>query len=608
MNQYSLPLHNEALRVAIIAENFLPKIDGSTITIAHPLQHLTSTGVHALLLGPESGISTSSPPPSCVRAFSPHVIHLVDPIWLGVQALAAITIRFPTTSIVTSHHTNLPTYAEVFGYPYYHWRTWGVHRWLHSFARSTLVPSRSTAQPLREKGFANLRVVGRGVDEALFHLPPIHSPLSARSCYARNGVPAPTTSLSIGRLSPEKNLELLVHAYAALVSSPTTYRPKIKTHLVSIGTGPFLLALRHICAALGVHAVFAGHLSGRALGEAVASGDIVCFPSITETFGQVTLQGMAAGLPVVGLYVEGTADLVQRGRTGLLLDPLSATDAPHAAGLDDTKSSSSSAWSLPLPSLSPHDSAVSEAVPSLNSPSRTKHNAEDPVPDSGVCFAPIDTEPGAAFGLLPPLELPPPIQEPQPSRWQNDDDGDDDPFASPPDLALPHSSADPSSNANAIAGTADAPPVGSFHTLAPLMRAARPSLSRGNGQARACTLDALSLGGVQPAHGGRAYVDACRPTSPSLGSGSSSSNLQHPGTSNATDDKTPLLGASSSNPDSNANLTNLTPAGERTIVDGLGNEAAWLVDALVVLYALVAATLSHAIYMVPAGADLWVWR
>jgi hypothetical protein len=55
-------------------------------------------------------------------------------------------------------------------------------------------------------------------------------------------------------------------------------------------------------------------------------------------------------------------------------------------------------------------------------------------------------------------------------------------------------------------------------------------------------------------------------------------------------------------------LTNLPPAGERTIVDGLGNGAAWLVDALVVVYVLVAATLSHAIYMVPAGADLWVWR
>lgn len=150
-------------------------------------------------------------------------------------------------------------------------------------------------------------------------------------------------------------------------------------------------------------------------------------------------------------------------------------ETPHAAGLDDTSSSSSSAWSLPLPSLSPHDSAVSEAVPSLNSPSRTKYDAEDPVPDSGVCFAPIDTEPGAAFGLLPPLELPPPMQEPQPSRWQDDDDGDDDPFSSPSDLALPHSSADPSSNANAIAGTADAPPVGSFHTLAPLMRAGAPA-------------------------------------------------------------------------------------------------------------------------------------
>jgi hypothetical protein len=50
-----------------------------------------------------------------LRSFEPHVIHLVDPIWLGVQALIALQILFPSTPIVTSHHTNLPTYAEIFG-------------------------------------------------------------------------------------------------------------------------------------------------------------------------------------------------------------------------------------------------------------------------------------------------------------------------------------------------------------------------------------------------------------------------------------------------------------------------------------------------------------
>ncbi|KAJ7921547.1 hypothetical protein B0H13DRAFT_2655938 [Mycena leptocephala] len=74
----------------------------------------------------------------------------VDPIWLGVQSLIALQILFPSTPIVTSQHTNVPTYMEIFGYPYFHYRTWQIHA--YSFARYTLVPSPSTARLLREKG------------------------------------------------------------------------------------------------------------------------------------------------------------------------------------------------------------------------------------------------------------------------------------------------------------------------------------------------------------------------------------------------------------------------------------------------------------------------
>jgi hypothetical protein len=72
--------------------------------------------------------------------------------------------------VVTSHHTNLPTYATIFGYPYYHHRTWQINSYLHSFAKYTLVPSVSTAGLLEQKGFANLRVCHRGVDPKLFNV------------------------------------------------------------------------------------------------------------------------------------------------------------------------------------------------------------------------------------------------------------------------------------------------------------------------------------------------------------------------------------------------------------------------------------------------------
>ncbi|KAJ7921595.1 hypothetical protein B0H13DRAFT_2318297 [Mycena leptocephala] len=193
----SQPLHTDskALRVAIITENFLPKIDGSTITSVHLLHHLVATRARVMLLGPEIGM------PGCLgclafiprlllcpRTFASHVIHLVDPTWLGVQALIALHILFPGTPIVTSHHTNLPTYAEIFGY--------------------ALVPSPSTVHLLREKGWANIRVVGRGVDGGVFSF--THRSPALRASWDAS---SPTdVILSVGQLSPEKNLGLVAWA------------------------------------------------------------------------------------------------------------------------------------------------------------------------------------------------------------------------------------------------------------------------------------------------------------------------------------------------------------------------------------------------------------
>ncbi|KAJ7749790.1 hypothetical protein DFH07DRAFT_922896 [Mycena maculata] len=341
MSTNSTITHGEVLRVAIVAENFLPKIDGSTVTIAHLLQHINRShsrgegGVQAMLFGPESGMAeyegaalfgTKGVPLrvypglkinfispaflAALRAFAPHIIHLIDPIWLGVQVLAALPLLFPRARVVTSHHTNLPTYAAVFGYPYFHHRTWSLHTWFHSFAAFTLVPSWSSAELLRGKGWERLRVVGRGVDPAFC---PTNRSAALRASWGAR--PADVVVLSVGRLSVEKNLGLLVAAVAAL---PPGVRARTK--LVFIGDGPFRGALARLCAAARVDAVFTGQLTGPALGAAFASGDVMCAPSITETFGQVTLQAMASGVPVVGLYVEGTADLVAHEGTGLLLD------------------------------------------------------------------------------------------------------------------------------------------------------------------------------------------------------------------------------------------------------------------------------------------------
>lgn len=89
-------------------------------------------------------------------------------------------------------------------------------------------------------------------------------------------------------------------------------------HLVLVGNGPAYAEIRRELADLPV--TFTGYLSGEALAAAYASADIFAFPSCTETFGQVVVEAMASGLPVVGLLAEGVRDLVEQGRTGFLLD------------------------------------------------------------------------------------------------------------------------------------------------------------------------------------------------------------------------------------------------------------------------------------------------
>jgi hypothetical protein len=95
--------------------------------------------------------------------------------------------------------------------------------------------------------------------------------------------------------------------------------------LVFVGDGPARVELEAICQKEGHDAVFMGHRSGAELAACYASADVFAFPSFTETFGQVVLEALASGLPVVGLDAEGTRDLVSHARTGLLL-PL-----PHKA-------------------------------------------------------------------------------------------------------------------------------------------------------------------------------------------------------------------------------------------------------------------------------------
>lgn len=374
----SKDLARRNLRVLIVTENFLPKVDGVTRCLARLLKHLRDEGHEAIVLGPEVNMSSYETHPvigtagiplilypglklnflrpkflRTIMEFNPDVIHVVDPIWLGPQVLFALRRGWcgpkwsdPKAPIVGSFHTNLPTYASLFGLKFMEAFMWSWIENSHSQCRLTACPTLSTATMLMQKGIRNTRIWPRGVDLAMFG--PDKRCHAIREIWGASFVcrstrqpdpkrypltPPPSPDpledyefqpwkercviLYAGRLSYEKNLLFLIESFRILLASLDG--SSLLPVFVFAGDGPARPTLEENCRSKNIPAIFMGHLSGEHLAKCYASADIFAFPSYTETFGQVVLEALASGLPVVGLDADGTRDLVQHERTGLLL-------------------------------------------------------------------------------------------------------------------------------------------------------------------------------------------------------------------------------------------------------------------------------------------------
>ena len=333
------------MRVAIITENFLPKLDGVTRTLARLLEHLQMQGNQALLLGPDSGmeqyagaelVGTAGLPlpfypelkfnffrPLFLRRlneFRPDIVHLVDPVVLGATGLAAA--RVLNRPVVSSYHTNLAAYCGHFGFSLLTRPMWSYNRFIHNQCALTFCPSPSTGTMLREHGFERVHIWPRGVDTKLFR--PERRSESLRASWLKDHGNADDEEkailLYVGRVSWEKNLRLLTTAYRAMDHT--------RCHLVIVGDGP---ALKEIQQAVGdVPVTFTGYLKEEELATAYASADVFAFPSTSETFGQVVLEAMASALPVAGVLSEGVRDLVVDGQSGFLLDPTGLDEQEQA--------------------------------------------------------------------------------------------------------------------------------------------------------------------------------------------------------------------------------------------------------------------------------------
>ena len=327
-------LTRSRLKIAIVTETWLPEINGVAHALLQLCKGLQKQGHKILLIRPQQrqACNDFKPHSEClvkahcipkysnlqfgrpqflkihqaVETFTPDIIHIVTegPLGLVAQQLA----KFHKIPVSSGFHSSFQEFSRFFDLAFLLKPIQGYLKWFHNNTDLTCVPSRSTAQALNQFGVTcPLAVVGRGVDPDTFS-PKWRSP-DLRYAW---GVSNETrVMLYVGRLSPEKEIDVLIKTYFVL----RQVRQQ-DVRLVVVGDGPDRTRLQQLNQDGSI--VFTGSLTGEKLSAAYASADVFCFASQVETFGNVVLEAMASGLPVIA-YDYACANLhVQHGETGWL--------------------------------------------------------------------------------------------------------------------------------------------------------------------------------------------------------------------------------------------------------------------------------------------------
>ncbi|MGI8819818.1 MAG: glycosyltransferase [Chthoniobacterales bacterium] len=241
--------------------------------------------------------------------------------------LAAKMLNLRTSGI---YHTDFPEYIRILTEDkFLESLAWTYMRWFYGQQETVFVNSEQYRRSWIERGIdsSKLKILPRGLDTELFR--PERRDVGFWERFSADGGdgerptkaealresrPDPVRLLYVGRVSKEKDLDVLATAYRQLRDSG------LAVQLYIVGLGPYASALRELLP----DAVFTGYLAGEELAAAYASADIFVFPSTTDTFGNVIIEAQAAGLPVVVSDVGGPKELVEDGVNGFVTRALDA--------------------------------------------------------------------------------------------------------------------------------------------------------------------------------------------------------------------------------------------------------------------------------------------
>jgi glycosyltransferase involved in cell wall biosynthesis len=318
------------VRISIVTETYVPDVNGVANSLRHLISALDSDRYRVQIIRtrpradwtPEveevwcKGLSIPMYPdlqiglPAMARireawdSFKPHLVFIATEGPLGNSGLKlAQQCHLP---VLSAFHTNFHRYSSYYGMGWVRTLTLTWLRRFHNRTAGTLVPTREIADFLIASDFHNVQVLPHGVDCLQFH-PRRRSSALRQDWDAAQGQPV---MLYVGRIAAEKNIPLAIQTWQSLLSA----YPDLK--LVMVGDGPMREQMQQDYPAI----IFAGVQTGEALARYFASADLFVFPSLTETFGLVTLEAMASALPVVAFDMAAAHMYIQPGVEGELAD------------------------------------------------------------------------------------------------------------------------------------------------------------------------------------------------------------------------------------------------------------------------------------------------
>ncbi|MGM0903568.1 MAG: glycosyltransferase family 4 protein [Bacillota bacterium] len=324
------------MKIAFFTDTFTPQVNGVARTFQRFAEYLDGKRIEYRFFVPETDENlfstqifrfTSIPffiYPECrlalpnvihikkeLEKFQPDLIHIATPFNMGLTGLVyGKKLNIP---MVGSYHTHFDRYLEYYDLQFLSSFMWRYMNWFHQSFEKTFVPSMETKKEVESKGFSNVHIWSRGVDCDTFH--PYFSSYRLRDKFK---IKAPFLLSFVGRLAPEKDLDLLMKAAHQLPESI-----KEKVHWLIAGDGPLLEELQK---EKPPNMTFVGYLKGEQLAELYAASDLFVFPSTTETFGNVVLEANACRTAVIGARAGGVQEIIRHGETGLLCEPKSVED------------------------------------------------------------------------------------------------------------------------------------------------------------------------------------------------------------------------------------------------------------------------------------------